>query len=103
MRKSFIELRHDSDLAAISYIQFQIKKYLDFVSQFPTVRIVFLKVPYYSIQKYNKYLGNTNYAEFKEQDLVLTQRIDLVNNYIQEVNKYFCLLSVNFKKDLTVF
>ena len=73
------------------------------MSQFPTVRIVFLKVPYYSIQKYNKYLGNTNYAEFKEQDLVLTQRIDLVNDYIQEVNQYFGLLSVNFKKDLTVF
>ena len=99
-RRSVIKLRHESDIAAVTYIQTQIQKYLDLVSFFPSVKIVFLKVPYYSIQKYNNYLGNNNCSEFKEQDLALTQIIDLVNDHIQQVNQSFGLASVNFKKDL---
>ena len=102
-RRSYIELRHNSDTAAVTYIQNQIKKYLDFVSQFPTVKIVFLKVPYYSIQKYNKYLGNENCADYREQDFMLTERIDLINDHIQEVNKFLGVTSINFKKDLSEF
>ena len=102
-RRSFIELRHNSDTAAVTYIQNQIKKYLSFVSQFPTVKIVFLKVSYYSIQKYNKYLGNENCEDHREQDFMLMERIDLINNHIQEVNTFWGVTSINFKKDLSQF
>lgn len=100
IRRNYIDLRHSSDTTAVTYIQNQIKKYLDFVSHFPTVKIVFLKIPYYSIQYYNKYLGNENFASFRENDLRLTDRITLINDFIQEVNKSNGFRSPNFKKDL---
>ena len=67
IRRSYINLRHSSDVAAVIYIQNQIRKYLAFVSQFPTVKTVFLKIPNYSIQKHYKHLGNDNYASFREK------------------------------------
>ena len=44
IRRNYVDLRHSSDAAAVIYIQDQIRKYLAFVSQFPTVKIVFLKI-----------------------------------------------------------
>ena len=66
------------------------------------MKINFLKVPYYSIQKYNKYLGNENCADYREQDFVLTEMIDLIND-IQEVDKFLGVSSINFTKDLSEF
>lgn len=100
VRRNYIDLRHSSDSAAVTYVEDQIRKYLAFVSHFPTVKIVFLKIPYYSIQLYNKYLGNENYASFKENDFRLTDRIALINDFIQEVNKANSVNSPNFKRDL---
>ena len=100
IRRNYIDLRHSSDAAAVSYIQDQIRKYLAFVSQFPTVKIVFLKIPNYSIQRYNKHLGNENDATFRENDFRLTDRIALCNDYINEVNRSHGVNSPNVKKDL---
>ena len=86
VRRNYIDLRHNSDAEAFSYIQTQIQRFIDFLSQFPTVKIVFLKIPLYSIQKYNKYLGNEDYADYRENDFRLTDRIVLCNEYITEVN-----------------
>ena len=99
VRRNYIDLRHGSDTAAVTYIQNQIKKYLDFVPLFPTVKIVFLKIPYYSIQHFNKYLGNENYTSFRENDFHLTDIITLINDFIQEVNKTKEVSSPNFKKN----
>ena len=67
------------------------------------MKIVFLKVPYYSIQKYNEHLGNEKFADYREQDFVLMERINLINDHIQEVNKSLGVTSINFKKDLYEF
>ena len=64
------------------------------------MKIVFLKISNYSIQKYNKHLGNENYATFRENDFRLTDRIALCNDYINEVNRSHGVNSPNFKKDL---
>ena len=100
VRRNYIDLRHNSDAEAYSYIQTQIQRFIDFVSQFPTVKIVFLKIPLYSIQKYNKYLGNEDYADYRENDFRLTDRIVLCNEYITEVNNSNGVKSPNFKKDI---
>lgn len=41
----YIELRHDSNTLAVSYLQYQISRYLQFVSHFRSVSIVFLEIP----------------------------------------------------------
>ena len=100
VRRNYIDLRHNSDAEAFFYIQTQIQRFIDFVSQFPTVKTVFLKIPLYSIQKYNKYLGNEDYADYRENDFRLTDRIVLCNEYITEVNDSNGVKSPNFKKDI---
>lgn len=100
IKRSYIDLRHSSDAEAFTYIQAQIDRYVDFVSQFPTVKIVFLRIPLYSIQKYNKYLGNEDYTDYRQSDFRLTDRIALCNEYITEVNKSKGVNSPNFKKDI---
>ena len=100
IRKNYIDLRHSTDAEAFTYIQTQIDRYVDFVSKFPTVKIVFLKIPLYSIQRYNKYLGNDDYADYRQSDFRLTDRIALCNDYIAEINRSNSVTSPNFKKDV---
>ena len=97
VRRSYKDRRHTSDAEAMIYIQDQIRKYLAFVSQFTTVKMVFLKIPNNSIQKYNKHLGNENYATFRENDFRLTDRIVLCNDYSNEVNRSHGVNSPNLK------
>ena len=94
--RQYIDLRHSSDAEAFTYIQTQIRKFVDFVSQFPAVKIVFLKIPAYSIQIYNQYFGNEDFSEYRENDFSLTDRIALCN-YISEVNSLNGVNSPNFK------
>ena len=71
VRKQFIELRHNTDIAAVTYIQDQILKYVFFVSNYSNVNLIFLEIPPYSIEAYNKYLGNKDAASYHPSDLIL--------------------------------
>ena len=104
IKRNFIDLRHNSE--AVGYFRDQIVKFkifVNFVSQFPTVKIVFLDIPFYSIQEYNKYLGNRNCDAFKSSDLELTNRITLCNECIKLVNETTGAISPKFKNDLLNF
>lgn len=103
VKRNYIDLRHSSEVQAVAYFRDQITKYVNLVSQFPTVKLVFLKIPYYSIQEYNKYLRNQDYQRFKENDFKLTERITLCNEYLDEVNESLGATSPNFRKDLLHF
>ena len=103
IKRNFIDLRHNSEAEAVGYFRDQIVKYVNFVSQFPTVKIVFLDIPFYSIQEYNKYLGNRNCDAFKSSDLELTNRITLCNECIKLVNESMGVVSPKFKNDLLNF
>ena len=70
VRKQFIEIRHNTDIADVTYIQDQILKYVFFVSNYPNVKLIFLEIPAYSIQVYNKYLRNRDEASYHPSDSI---------------------------------
>ena len=98
-----INLRHADDNAAVSYLKFQIDRYFDFVANFPTVSIIFLEIPYYSLESYYSSKGHRDPTIFRSQDLVLKERIALVNEYIKEVNQFTSVISPRFNLDLIRF
>lgn len=98
--KRCIELRHSDDNSAISYVTYQIDKFYNFVSNFPTVSIVFLEIPPYSIQEWNRYQGHPDPKSFSPQDAKLYERISIINEYIQAVNDITCVRSPRFNLDL---
>lgn len=98
--KRYIELRHSDDNACFSYVRGQIDKYCQFISNFPTVSVVFLEIPPYSIQEWNKYQGHPNPKSFLSQDLILYERISIINDYIKSLNQAKCVRSPRFDQDL---
>lgn len=105
----FTELRHKNDSSAVSYVKFQIERYLSFVKNFPSVTLVFLEIPPYSIEAWNKAKGHRDPKFFHSQDFILLERIALVNEYIRSVNERSSehrktpLSSPRFKLDLIKF
>lgn len=99
-RQNFIELRHNDDRIAVEYLRYQIDRYFHFVASFPTVSIVFLEIPPYSIQEWNKSRGHPDPKSFLSQDLILYERISLVNDYIKSVNQLTGVRSPRFNLDL---
>jgi len=96
----FIKLRHLRDDIAVNCIKQQIDKYIAFVSHFPSVKIVFLEIPPYSIQEWNKSRGHLNPQECIQQDLILYERISILNEYIRCINSTAGVSSPRYKLDL---
>lgn len=96
----YVDLRHKRDADAISYLQFQINTFLNFLSNFPSVKVVFLEIPVYSIVHYNKYLGVENSETFHNNDLILTERIAIINDYIRQINDFLGVTTPRFTRDL---
>ena len=99
-KHSYIELRHKDDASAIAYVKQQIEKFCRLVSNFPSVQIVFLEIPCYSIEAYNKHLGVDNPEDFHASGLLLTERIGIINVHIRDVNKESGFSTPRFKNDL---
>ena len=78
----------------------QVEKFRNFVSYFPLVQIVFLEIPCYSIEPYDKYLRCPNPESCHENDLILTERIGILNDHIGDVNRESGFNTPRFKKDL---
>ena len=102
-KKHYIQLRHVTDSEAVSYLKYQIDRYLSFVSNFPSVSVVFLEIPPYSIKQWNRNKGYRNPGSFHSQNLILLERISLVNEYIRFVNENNSVTSPRFKIDLLTF
>ena len=96
----YIDLRHSSDAFAISYVKDQIQKFRQYVSHFPTVQLVFLEIPCYSIVRYNRHLRYPNADSFLENEYILNERIGILNDHIREVNFDSGFSTPRFKKDL---
>ena len=98
--RRYIELRHNSDNAAVRYLTDQIEKISRLVSRFPTVSIVFLEIPPYSIQAWNRTQGHPNPSQFQSADKILNERICIVNEFIKEKNDLANVESPKFNLDL---
>ena len=96
----FIKLRHTTDDEAVTYLIRQIERFLSFVAHFPSVEIVFLEIPPYSIVEWNKYKGHTDSLQYYEDDFVLNRRVDLINEFIRNVNASRDFCSPRYKLDL---
>lgn len=77
-----------------------IQKYENFVSRFPSVRIIWLDIPPYSISLWNKSRFHRNSEQFKTQDFVLQERIVFVNDYLKSINSRRGYSSIRFRADL---
>ena len=71
----FINLRHHSNELANQYVTTHINKYIHFISQFESVKLVLVEIPPYSIVEWNRVKGHSNPEYFSEQDSVLRERI----------------------------
>ena len=96
----FIDLRHTSDTFAVSCVTEQISKFSKYVSKFPTVQIVFLEIPCYSIVKYNQHLRCPQAENFLDKDYILNERVGILNDFIRQVNWDSGFNTPRFKKDL---
>ena len=77
----------------------------NFVSKLPTVDLVFLEIPPYSIYHYNDKnqptpLTRTQIRQFKRDDFTLNTQIEQVNSFIRDTNRLLHKSSPRFSIDL---
>jgi len=76
------------------------KEIYKFLSGFPTIKVVFLELPFYSIYLWNLYRKHPNPHKYREQDKLLSNQISAVNSFIRETNTVLRAHSPNFGLDL---
>lgn len=96
----FISLRHQTSEFANSDLHSIINKFVSIVSNFPTVQLVFLEIPSYSIQEWNKSKGHPNPDSFQHQDDILNDRVLELNSFLTQVNNRLCVSSPHLRLDL---
>ena len=99
-RVRYCDLRYQKDSVAVDYIKQQLRKFRCFISRFPTVQLVFLEIPCYSLEQYNRYLRCPNPESFHQNDVILTERIGILKDYIRHVNLEAGFNTPRFKSDL---
>ena len=83
----FIELASTNRNSAFELINI-LKQIYHFVHTFgPSVKLVFLHLPLYSINHCNKSHNHPDPDKFSDQDFVLHQHINIVNDYINDINR----------------
>ncbi|CAC5397495.1 unnamed protein product [Mytilus coruscus] len=70
-----------------------------FISDFPTLKLAFLELPYYSIFHWNAYKSRATPVPFKNDDYLLIEQIDAVNSFIRETNILLRKYSPKFNCD----
>ena len=98
----FIELASTNRNSTFELINI-LKQIYHFVRTFgPSVKSVFLHLPLYSIYHYNKFHNHPDHDKFSDHDFVLHQQINIVNDYINDINRlqqvYTPRLSANLLK-----
>lgn len=80
-----------------------VRQTIDYIDRFNALirrngsKIVFLEIPPYSIVRWNSTKGHSKPDEFVEQDRLLSYRIALINEYIQQVNSTNSVISPKFR------
>ena len=83
---SFISLQHGTDEEAVSYLPNRIQNFCSFAARVPSVKLVFLEIPPYSIVEWNRCKGQHSPLYFQKQDISLNTRIILVNEVFRQIN-----------------
>lgn len=84
----------------VANLKNDLQKYKDLADKYSNVKICFIHVPYYSIEKWNKLKGHSNSETFKEDDRRLTDYITEINNFIDDLNCQTGTSSPRLNQDL---
>lgn len=95
----FIDLRTESD-DSVNDVCTAYKDLYKFLSNYPTVKLVFLELPYFSIYLWNLFKGHENPNLFRYKDKLLEAQIDKINKFVRETNLLLRGNSPNFGLDL---
>ncbi|CAG2255479.1 unnamed protein product [Mytilus edulis] len=95
----FIKLR-SSNNERVNYICETYKQIYKFLSDYPTIKVVFLELPYYSIYLWNLFQQHPEPEQFRVQDRLLECQIAEVNKFIRETNILLRVHSPDFGLDL---
>lgn len=98
---SQLELRHSSLEECYSCVTQQICRFYRLVSQYPSIKIIFLEIPPYSMVQWHQTKHVVVDDSLHRQEFELYKRICLVNEFIQEKNDSLHVISPRFKLDLT--
>ena len=96
----YIRLRHSSLEECFQCITCHICQFYKLVDHYPTVILVFLEIPPYSIVKWYEHKHLVIPDGLSEQNFELLQLIGVINEFIQEKNDCFGVGSPRFKLDL---
>lgn len=99
-RGRYIYLQHRSDELCCSYISHIIERYYSFLASYSTVTVVFLYIPPYSIVHWNLKKGLPVSDNTRADDLILYNRVCLVNDFIRYCNDRRDVESPRFHLDL---
>ena len=77
-----------------------LKQIYHFCTFGPSVKLVFLHLPLYSIYHYSKFHNHPDPDKISDQDFVLHQQINIVNDYINDTNRLLQVYKPRLSEDL---
>lgn len=98
----FIKLAAPDNFSAVNRLCRFYKDIYEYISAFPTITLIFLELPFYSIYFWNLSKSHTDSEPYREEDKILEQQIAEVNKYIRSLNLLLHpqINSVDFGLDL---
>lgn len=89
-----------SDFQVVTDLCQGLRDIYTFIHQFPTVRLIFLQVPFYSIYWWNKFHNHPDPDQFLKKDDILHEQLLEVNKYIITLNEFLGQNSPDFNLDI---
>ena len=95
----FIKLRSEGN-DRVNHVCETYREIYKFIANFPTIKLVFLELPYFSVYIWNVKKRNSEPEQFRAQDKLLETQIREVNKFIRETNILLRGNSPDFGLDL---
>ena len=95
-RSKYVQLRDKCCVSLLERHYVMIQRLL----QRKQVKVTFLHCPYYSLERYNKRKGHPQPSVFKTYDKTLTEYVNSLNIYIDQLNKQMGTYSPKLNEDL---
>lgn len=93
-------LRHNTSEECFRQVSETISKFYSALAGFSHVQILFLEIPYYSIEHWYIAKKVPRPSDLHDTDLQVTERVDLLNDFIRQTNSRFNVRSPVFRLDL---
>ena len=81
----FIQLRSENN-DRVKHVCDTYKEIYKFIANFPTIKLVFLELPYFSVYLWNLYKEHPEPEQFRAHNKLLETQIRAVNSFVKETN-----------------